>query len=241
MTVPPIDPCESKVLAYVKGKRAVAKKRTEEMRLALDGAGVAPADDGQRLDVWAREVREWFRLEIAPHVLDGIALGRVGREREGARPDARKEVAEIGRAVRVGSIPHQRHRRAQMPRQLFAEGQHRGGIEVLLDEQLKIEPDDAAPRIDAEGGDHRDLAAMTANVPQHRRLSAPAPGAAHDGQQEQPTFVDEDQPCAQAVGFFLMRGQSCLIQRRIPSSSRSQARRVGRCGVQPSDRSNRPM
>lgn len=211
------------------------------MRLALDGAGVAPADDGQLLDVRAREVRERFRLEIAPHVFDGIELGRVGREMEGARPDAREEGAEVGRAVRVGAIPHQRHRRAQMPRQLFAEGQHRGTIEVLLDEQLKIETDDAARRVDAEGGDHRDLPAVTADVPQHRRLSARAPRPAHDGQQEQPAFVEEDQPRAQAVGFFLMRGQSCCIQRPIPSSSRSQARRVGRWGVQPSDRSTRPM
>jgi hypothetical protein len=50
---------------------------------------------------------------------------------------------------------------------------------------------------------------VTADVPQHRRLSARGPRPAHDGQQEQPAFVEEDQPRAQAVGFFLMRGQSC--------------------------------
>src|SRR5206468_5943890 len=82
---------------------------------------------------------------------------------------------------------------------------------------------------------------VTADVPQHRGPSARAPRASHHGQQEQPAFVDEDEPRSQAVGFFLMRGQSCLIQRRIPSSSRSQARRMGRCGVQPRERSNRPM
>ena len=125
--------------------------------------------------------------------------------------------------------------------QLFGERQHGLGVEILLDEQLKIEPDDAAPWADAEGGDHRDLPAVTADVPEHRRPSAQPPRAAHHGQQEQPAFVEEDQPRAQGVGFFLMRGQSCLIQRRIPSSSRSQARRTGRCGVQPSERSNRPM
>jgi len=219
----------------------VPDKGTQEMRLALDGAGVAAADDRQLVNVGTREIRERFRLEVAPNVFDRIELGRVGREMGVTRPDARKEVSYVGRTVGIGSIPHQRHRRSQMPIQLFAEGEHRLGVEVLLDEQLKIETDCAPPWTDAEGGDHRDFPAVTADVPQHRGPSARAPRASHHGQQEQPAFVDEDEPRSQAVGFFLMRGQSCLIQRRIPSSSRSQARRMGRCGVQPRERSNRPM
>ena len=219
----------------------MAEEGTQKTRLALNGPGVAAADDGQLVDVWAREIREPFRLEVAPHVFDRVELGRIRREMEGVRPDGCKEVADVGRAMRIGSIPHQRHRCAQMPMQLLAENQHRLGIEVFLDEQLKIQPDLVARWTDAEGGDHRDLPAVAADVPQYRGLSSPPPRAAHHGQQEQPAFIDEDQPRAQAVGFFLMRGQSCLTQRRIPSSSRSQARRVGRWGDQPSDRSNRPM
>lgn len=207
----------------------------------LDRASVAAPDDSEGLDVRAREVRERLGLEVAPHVLDRIEFGRVRREVEGVRSGARQEVADGGRAVRVGAIPHQRHRGAQMPVELLAEGQHRRGIEVLLDERLKVQADDAAAGTDTERRDHRDFAAVATDVPEHRGLAAWPPRAAHHGQQEQPALVDEDQPGAQALGFFLMRGQSCLIQRRMPSSSRSSARRVGRCGVQPSARSTRPM
>ena len=211
------------------------------MRLALNGARVTAPDARQLVDVRAREIREGLRLEVAPHVLDGIQFGRVRGKMEVAGANPSKEIADVRRAVRIGSVPNEHHPRAQMPIELFGEGEDGLGIEVLLDEQLKIQTDSPAVRADAQGGDHRDLPAMTADVPEHRSPSSGTPRAPHHRQEEQPAFVDEDQPCAQAVGFFLMRGQSSLIQRRIPSSSRSQARRTGRCGVQPSERSNRPM
>jgi hypothetical protein len=211
------------------------------MRLALDRACVPATDDRQLIHVRAREIGERLGLEVAPEVLDGIQLGRVRREMEVAGADSRKKVPDVGRAMRVGAIPYEYHRRPQMPRELFAEGQHGLGIEVFLDKQLEIQADGAPLAADAEGGDHRNLSAVPADVPEHRRASARSPGAPHHGQQKQPAFVDENQPRAQPVSFFLMRGQSCLTQRRISSSSRSQARRMGRCGVQPSDRSNRPM
>jgi len=211
------------------------------MRLALDGARVPAADDRQCVDIRAGEIREGLCLEVAPHVLDGIQFGGVGREVEGARAEASEELADVRRAVCIGAVPDEHHPRAQLPIQLLGEGEDRLGIEVLLDEKLKIQPDRSAVRADAQGGDHRDLPAMPADVPEHWGLSAGPPRAPHHGQKEQAAFVNEDQPRAQAVGFFLMRGQSCLIQRRIPSSSRSHARRTGRCGVQPSERSKRPM
>ena len=211
------------------------------MGLTLDGARVAATDDRQFVDVRAGEIRERLGLEIAPDVLDGIQFGGVRREMGVAGADPRKEGPNVGRAVRIGSVPHERERCAEMPIELFAEREHGCGIEVLLDEQLKIQAHGTALRADAQRGDDRNLPAVTTDVPQDGGLAAGPPGAPHHWQQEQPAFVDEDQPRAQAVGFFLMRGQSSLTQRRIPSSSRSQARRTGRCGVQPSARSKRPM
>jgi hypothetical protein len=219
----------------------VVDEGTQELRLTLDRPCMTATDDRQFVHVRARKIRQGLRLEVAPSILDGIQFGRVRREIDVAGAGTGKEVPDGGRPVRIGSVPHEHHRRVQVPMQVLAEGQHGLGVEVLLDEQLKIQTDGAALRADAQGGDHRDLSAVAADVPQHRGLSSRPPRAAHDGQQEQPAFVDEDEPRAQAVGFFLMRGQSCLTQRRIPSSFRSQARRTGRCGVQPSARSNRPM
>ena len=54
-------------------------------------------------------------------------------------------------------------------------------------------------------------------------------------------FVNEDQPGFQARGVFFTWGQSDLTQVAIAVSSRSRARRVGFCGLQPKARIKRPM
>ena len=62
---------------------------------------------------------------------------------------------------------------------------------------------------------------------QHRSLSTHAPRAAHQWRHEHPGFVEENDGRSQARGVFFTRGQSCSIQARMRSSSRSTARRVG--------------
>lgn len=219
----------------------MAEEGAQQVWSALQGAGVMASDRGERLDIPAGEIREGLGLEVAPHVLDGIELRRVRRERDLHRPHDIQERGDAEPAVRRRTIPDQRERRPQLAGELLHEGQHRGRIEVRLDQQLEVQPYGAAIGTEAQGGDGRHLLPMPAPMPQHRCEPTPAPGAAYHRQQQQAAFVDEHEPRAQSAGFCLMRGQSCLIQRWIPASSRSHARRVGRCGVQPSERSRRPM
>src|SRR6266511_2676148 len=70
-------------------------------------------------------------------------------------------------------------------------------------------------------------------VGQHRCLATRRPGAPHDGQQRESTFVLETDPRACASSPLLIRGQSFLTHASMAASSRSLARRAGRCRVQP--------
>lgn len=112
-----------------------------------------------------------------------------------------------------GAIPEQEQRRTKMAGELFQEAQHRHRVEIRIDQQLKVQAHFAPVGTDTQGGNSRDLFEVATNLPEHRSLSAPAPGPPYYRQQEQPALIDENQPSAQMPGFFLIRGHSRLIQR----------------------------
>jgi hypothetical protein len=71
-------------------------------------------------------------------------------------------------------------------------------------------------------------------VGQRRWLAAWRPGAAHVRGQAERAFVEEDQTGSAPLGVCRICGQRSLTQRSIAAWSRSAARRLGRCTVQPS-------
>ena len=70
-------------------------------------------------------------------------------------------------------------------------------------------------------------------VGQHRRAATRGPGGPHRREEGEPGFVLEDDPGASPTGPLLILGQSRFTQASIAASSRSAARRAGRCRVQP--------
>jgi hypothetical protein len=217
------------------------KERSRPGLCCRERAWRRPPGGGEQRDFGAGEVGQRVSLEIAPQVLDRVQLRGIGREVKLPPLHHIKEHGGMETAMDFGAIPEQEQRSIKVPGELLQESQHRHRVEVLIDQQLKVQAHFAPVGTDAQGGDGRDLFVVATNVPEHRGLSAPAPGAAYHRQQKQPALVEKNQPSVQAPGFFLIRGHSCLIQRWMPSSSRSKARRVGRCGVQPSERSSRPI
>ena len=202
---------------------------------------MAATGDGEGLDIGASEIGQRLGLEVAPQVFDRVEFGGVGRKV--ALPPLHHIEEDFGlqAAMSLGAIPEQEQRSAKVAGEMPEEAEHRAGIEVRIDQQLKVQSQLAPVGTHAQRGDRGDLFALTTDMPEHRSLSAPAPSAAHHRQQEQPALIEENQPSVQLPGFFLSRGHCCLIQRWIPCSSRSKARPVGRCGVQPSERSTRPI
>ena len=68
----------------------------------------------------------------------------------------------------------------------------------------------------------------------HRRLASGRPAPADVRGQAERGLVEEDQTGSAPLGVCRIRGQSSLTQRSIAAWSRSAARRLGRCTLQPS-------
>src|SRR6202034_281515 len=72
---------------------------------------------------------------------------------------------------------------------------------------------------------------------QNRGLALGRPGGPHRGKEAEPTLVLEDDPRVPRPGVFFTLGQRSLTHCSMASSSRSTARRAGRCRLQPIRRS----
>jgi hypothetical protein len=166
---------------------------------------VAATGGGEQADFGTGQIGKRISLEIAPHVLNRVQLRSIGREVKLPPLHYVKKDRDVEVTMDSGTIPDQQQRIVKVAGELAQKSKHSHRIEVLIDQQLKIKTHFATVGSDAQSSDGRDLLAVAANVPEHRGLSAPAPGAAHHRQQEQPAFVEENQPSLQAPGFFLIR------------------------------------
>ena len=209
--------------------------------LVLHGPGGSTRGVGKQVEVQAGAIGERVELEIAPEVFDRIEFGRVRRQQFRAQTRMfADEVLHLTGAVSRQSIPDEYCRGAQLPIELAQK----------LDDERRIDVSRVQPEIkmhgvacwrDAQCPDDGDLLVQAVALPEHGRAAARTPAAAHQRRHQQPGFVDEHQPGFQVRSVFFTRGQSTLTQRRMASSSRSMARRVGFCGLQPNPLRSRPI
>ena len=76
-------------------------------------------------------------------------------------------------------------------------------------------------------------------VAQDRGLALRCPGGPHRGEEAEPALVLEDDPSVPGPGVFFTLGQRSLTHCSMAASSRSRARRAGRCRLHPIWRSTR--
>lgn len=215
---------------------------TQDGGLMLNGARASARVLGERVDVEVRGIGERVRFQIAPQVLDRIELRGIGRQIDGAdvRLRGQKRLDDAG-PVRLQPIPDQHPGRGQLPIELSKEGPDAERVDVGMGMKSEVQLHPIARGRDTHRGDRGDLLMGARALLEHRRDAARMPGAPDQRRHQQARFVDEDEIRSQARGVFFTRGQSVLTQRRISASSRSTARRVGFCGLQPRPRNRRPI
>ena len=145
-----------------------------------------------------------------------------------------QELRGEARSVGVETVPEHDPRSVQFPLQAAKKTDHVTSLNVGVGVQAKIKAQVVAAGGHAQGGDHRDFAVMGAPLDQNRGLATGSPATAYQGSHEQAAFVQKNQPSLQTPGLFLSLGQTCLTHCRMPSSSRSTARRWGFWGLHPS-------
>ncbi len=163
------------------------------------------ATGGRRelLEIEERQIRQRIELQVAPDVLDGDELGRVGRKELGRERAVfgQKVLHEI-RTVGIESIPDENHRRVDLRQELSEKTNHTLRVDVRVRVEAKVEADVAAIGGDTQGPDGGHLAMGAAAVAKQRRLTSRIPGAPHERRHHQATVVEEREPGFPPRGFF---------------------------------------
>jgi hypothetical protein len=219
----------------------VAQEVERQGRMATD-AGTAPAERAaERVEVRRAEIGELGALDVAPDRLHGVQLRRIPRKALGGQPSplARQVVAHRATPMRRQSIPDQDHwPPPEVAAKVTQESDQRPiGIASRL--RLKEEPSPAPIPPEGQRAGHGQPLPVAARMRQDRRFAARRPGPADDRLLREAAFVLEDEPRAPAAGVFFSCGQRCVFHSLIACSSRSRARRAGRCRDHPNPRNTR--
>lgn len=212
---------------------SVTQESAQQIGLALDRArgGARTACEAGQIE--GGIVGERIGFEVRPEILDRVELRGVGRQVFEVRRVRRDTFVDELTEVRLEAIPDEHHRCAQLMLQVLEEIHDPHGVDVGIGQKPEVQGDPIARGRDAQRGDGGDLLMATGALPEHRGVTAQTPGAPYQRGHQQARFVEKDQRRSQARSVFFTRGQSCSIQARMRSSSRSTARRVGFCGENP--------
>ncbi len=195
----------------------------------------------ERIQVPVGVVGQRVELQVRPDTFGRVQFGRIGRE------EVRVEIRVSGekglhptRLVWTKAVPEQDDGSGHMVVQLVQEMCDPSCVYVGVGVEPEAETDAIGLRRYRDRSDERDLGMGPGALTQDRRAALRRPRAPDEGRHQHAGFVKENQMRLQAVEFFLMRGHSILIHRRMASSSRSMARLSGRWALQPSERKRRP-
>jgi len=203
-------------------------------------AGAEGATQGR--EVWGADVGHLLALDVAPQRFDGIEVRGVGRQRFHPQPvGLLSEVRPHSPAlVRAQAVPDEDHALASEVPAERAQKRDEGPVGVGAGAGLKEEARAAAIPAKRQGAGDRQALPARPRVRQDRRVAPRRPGAPDNGLLGDPAFVLEEEPGAAAPGVFFSCAQRRVFQRAIAASSRSRARRPGRCSDQSSCWSRRP-
>jgi hypothetical protein len=150
-----------------------------------------------------------------------------------------KKGFDLSCQVRTGAVPDDQQIPPQLPQQLTEKIEGPIGVDVPVRVQAEVQVKLVASRRHHQRSNTRDLLVRAAPLLENRGVATRGPGPANQRSHQKAGFVHENQVRPQPAGFFLMRGHSFLIQRRISRSLRSTARRSGFCGLHPRARNKR--
>lgn len=190
--------------------------------------------------IWCK-VGEPSILQIVPHLFLRLQLRRVRWLPHHVPMEMGSKVA-TNLAVPVGTpaVPKQEERSGEMLPEVPQEFKDMRPTDVLAGMETEVQGDSSSMRRDDQCTDRGGLFVGASADRHQRRVAAERPSAAEQRGHQKTCFVQTNQVPAEPGKFFLARAQSSWIHSRTRWSTRSLARRWGRCGENPQARGSRP-
>ena len=208
--------------------------------MAADFVGMVTGGLGKEMGIGWGVICEGVMFEVSPERLNGVQFRGIGRKEIYIQfTSALEKFVNIFSAVREESIPEDEQRFLDMGSECLEEAHDVRAGDIGIGVEGKVKSYALADRSKGQSSNHGYLVVRTGLLVEDRRLPLRRPSAPEQGGQKYPALVNKDKMRSQCAGFFLMRGHSTLIQRRMAFSSRSRARRSGLWGLHPSERNNR--
>jgi hypothetical protein len=219
----------------------MAEEAGGEFGVTADAAEAAVKRAAKATKLGRAHVGQFARLDIAPHLFDGIQFGRVrGQAFNGEPGPLPREICFHPPAlVGAEAVPDQQDSLATKVTLERSEERDQTRVGVRPGQRLKEEADIAPVPAERQCAGDGEPLPMPAGMPQDRRLAARCPRPADDGLLRDAAFVLEDEPGAAALGVFFSCAQRVVFHSAIAASSRSRARRAGRWSDHPSFRNTR--
>jgi hypothetical protein len=165
-------------------------------------------------------------LQVRPQVLDRVQFGCIRRQGfELQSGMIGQEGLDVRSAMSAPAVPDDDDSTAEMPQQLPQDRGDTPSAERAIDNGAEVESQTATPRRESQGGDDRDLLAVSAANEKLRCLTFGCQGAADERAEHHAAFVDEGNGGPLALRPFLRRGQSWVRHRLMAAKSASRATR----------------
>lgn len=216
----------------------VTQERERERGLSPDPGEASAEGMAKHGELDRAHVGEFSAFDVPPDLFDWVQFGRVGGQPFDRQP--RPLSGEVGghdsALMRAEAVPDEND---PLPSEVAFEGaQEPNQRDVLVAPGLGVKVETGAPGVPAEGQGRRDREPLpvATDMGQDRRVTTRRPRPADDGLLRDAAFVFEDEPGVLAPGVFFTAGHRRVTHCRIAASSRSRARRAGRCRDQLSPR-----
>jgi len=213
----------------------VPEKREGQGGRAADATKAGPKLMLDLGEIIRAEIGEFAALDVAPHELGRVEVGRVAGQALDREPGALSAHVRLhgGTPMRWQAIPDQDDSPlAKLPLQV---GEELDEGHVVVTARSRLEAQTAALEVPPERhGDGDGELLPVEGVDQDGRLAAGRPRAADRRPLGDAALVLEDDPGAAPASVFFTAGQRVVFQCWIAASFRSFARLAGRCSVQSS-------
>jgi len=217
----------------------VTQECEREMSLPSNPGEAQTEGAAKPAEILGAHVGEFGPFDVAPDLFDGIEIGRVCGQPLDGQPGAlpRQIRGHRPAPVRAESVPDEDHASASEVAFELAQEADEGHVGVAAGMGMEVEAGASAVPSKSQRPGHGQALPVTAGVGQDGRVPAGRPRPTDDGLLRDAAFVLEDEPSVLALGVFFTLGQRSLTHCRMAASSRSRARRAGRCRDQLSPRS----